>query len=268
MLPAAGIQTFNVSTTASFVVAAAGGVVAKHGNRSSSGISGSADIFEYFGYDLNAEPSVITDILENHRICFMFAQKFHPAMKNVSVARKQLGIRTAFNLLGPLSNPANVKNQLVGVFSTEFLTRLPQILKRKGVENIMAVRSNDGMDEFSTSSTNSVCILKNNVVSVNSIDPEFLGLHKSKLNDIQIETKQDAIESFVGVLNNTANQSMIETTALNAAGGLLVGNIVNTFEDGIELALNTINGGKAMNLLEKFVANTGDIEKLKEITDG
>ena len=262
------LQTFNISTTASFVVAAAGGIVAKHGNRSSSGISGSADIFEYFGYDLNAEPSVIANILEKHRICFMFAQKFHPAMKNVSSARKQLASRTAFNLLGPLSNPANVKNQLIGVFSNEFLTRLPQILKRKKVENIITVRSNDGMDEFSTSSTNSVCILKNNVVSVNSIDPEFLGLHKSSLHDIQIETKQNAIESFVGVLNNTANQSMIETTALNAAGGLLVGNIVNSFEEGIELALNTINDGKAMNLLEKFVANTGDIEKLREITDG
>ena len=260
------LQTFNISTTASFVVAAAGGIVAKHGNRSSSGISGSADIFEYFGYDLNAEPSTIANILENHNICFMFAQKFHPAMKNVSSARKQLVSRTAFNLLGPLSNPANVKNQLVGVFSNEFLTRLPQILKRKGVENIMAVRSNDGMDEFSTSSTNSVCVLKNNIISVNTIDPEFLGLHKSSLKDIQIKTKQNAIESFVGVLNNTANQSMIETTALNAAGGLLVGNIVNSFEDGVELALNTINCGKAMNLLEKFVTDTGNIEKLKEIT--
>jgi anthranilate phosphoribosyltransferase len=262
------LQTFNISTTASFVVAAAGGIVAKHGNRSSSGISGSADIFEYFGYDLNAEPSDIAKILENHGICFMFAQKFHPAMKNVSLARKQLATRTAFNLLGPLSNPANVKNQLVGVFSHEFLTRLPHILKRKGVENIMTVRSNDGMDEFSTSSTNSVCILKNNIITVNSIDPEFLGLHKSSLHDIQIKTKQNAIESFVGVLNNTANQPMIETTALNAAAGLLVGNVVNSFEDGLELALNTIIDGKAMSLLEKFVASTGKIEKLKEIIDG
>jgi anthranilate phosphoribosyltransferase len=262
------LQTFNISTTASFVVAAAGGIVAKHGNRSSSGISGSADIFEYFGYDLNAEPSDVAKILENHGICFMFAQKFHPAMKNVSLARKQLATRTAFNLLGPLSNPANVKNQLVGVFSNEFLTRLPHILKRKGVENIMTVRSNDGMDEFSTSSTNSVCILKNNVITVNSIDPEFLGLHKSSLHDIQIKTKQNAIESFVGVLNNTANQPMIETTALNAAAGLLVGNVVNSFEDGVELALNTIIDGKAMSLLEKFVSSTGKIEKLKEIIDG
>jgi anthranilate phosphoribosyltransferase len=262
------LQTFNISTTASFVVAAAGGIVAKHGNRSSSGISGSADIFEYFGYDLNAEPSDVAKILEIHGICFMFAQKFHPAMKNVSLARKQLATRTAFNLLGPLSNPANVKNQLVGVFSNEFLTRLPHILKRKGVENIMTVRSNDGMDEFSTSSTNSVCILKNNIITVNSIDPEFLGLHKSSLHDIQIKTKQNAIESFVGVLNNTANQPMIETTALNAAAGLLVGNVVNSFEEGIELALNTIIDGKAMGLLEKFVASTGNIEKLKEIIDG
>ena len=129
------LQTFNVSTTASFVVAAAGGIVAKHGNRSSSGVSGSADIFEYFGYDLNQEPTKIAETLEKHRICFMFAQKFHPAMKHVSAARKQLGTRTAFNLLGPLSNPANVKNQLVGVFSTEFLDRLPELLKKKGCSN-------------------------------------------------------------------------------------------------------------------------------------
>ena len=262
------LQTFNVSTTASFVVAAAGGIVAKHGNRSSSGVSGSADIFEYFGYDLNKEPAQIADILEEYNICFMFAQKFHPAMKYVSTARKQLGKRTAFNLLGPLSNPARVKNQLVGVFSTEYLDRLPAILKRKGAENIMTVRSDDGMDEFSTSATNRVCILRNGKVLMNVIDPEVVGLHKSKLDDIQIKTKQDAIKSFVGVLNNTANQAMIETTALNAAGGLIVANIANNFEEGVELALNTIKDGKAMSLLEKFVKDTGDISKLKEITNG
>ena len=262
------LQTFNVSTTASFVVAAAGGVVAKHGNRSSSGVSGSADIFEYFGYDLGTKPEQIAEILQKHNICFMFAQKFHPAMKYVSAARKQLKTRTAFNLLGPLSNPANVKNQLVGVFSIEYLDRLPLLLKRKGAQNVMTVRSDDGMDEFSTSSTNRVCILRNDKVLMNAIDPEVLGLHKSALSDIQISTKQDAIESFVGVLNNTANQAMIETTALNAAGGLIVGNVVDNFEQGVELALKTIKDGKAMSLLEKFIANTGDITKLKEITNG
>ena len=262
------LQTFNISTTASFVVAAAGGIVAKHGNRSSSGISGSADIFEYFGYDLNQGPSSVAEVLEKHNICFMFAQKFHPAMKHVSAARKQIAKRTAFNLLGPLSNPAGVKNQLVGVFSIEYLDRLPLIMKRKGVENIMTVRSDDGMDEFSTSSVNRVCILRNDKVLMNAIDPEVVGLHKSSLKDIQIKTKEDAIKAFVGVLNNTANQAMIETTALNAAGGLIVANIANNFEEGVELALKTIKNGNAFKLLERFVSDTGDISKLKEVVNG
>ena len=262
------LQTFNVSTTASFVVAAAGGIVAKHGNRSSSGVSGSADIFEYFGYDLNQEPSQISNILEKHNICFMFAQKFHPAMKNVSVARKQIGKRTAFNLLGPLSNPAGVRNQLVGVFSIEYLDRLPLIMKRRKVENIMTVRSDDGLDEFSTSAVNRVCILRNDKVLMNAIDPEVVGLHKSSLHDIQIKTKEDAIQSFVGVLNNTANQAMIETTALNAAGGLIVANIAKNFEEGVELALKTIKDGTAFTLFENFVKDTGDFSKLKEIVNG
>jgi anthranilate phosphoribosyltransferase len=262
------LQTFNISTAASFVVAAAGGTVAKHGNRSSTGVSGSADIFAYFGYDLNQEPSQIAGILEKHNICFMFAQKFHPAMKHVSAARKQIGKRTAFNLLGPLSNPAGVKNQLVGVFSIEYLDRLPRIMKRKGIENIMTVRSDDGMDEFSTSSVNRVCILREGKVLMNAIDPEVVGLHKSSLHDIQIKTKKDAIDSFVGVLYNTANQAMIETTALNAAGGLIVANIAKNFEQGVEIAMDTINDGKAFGLLEAFVRDTGDYSKLKEVIDG
>lgn len=259
------LQTFNISTTASFVVAAAGGKVAKHGNRSSSGVSGSADIFEYFGYDLNQEPVKIAETLEKHNICFMFAQKFHPAMKHVGPARKQLGKRTAFNLLGPLSNPANVINQLVGVFSIEYLDRLPVILKRKGAENIMTVRSDDGMDEFSTSSTNRVCILRDGKVLMNAIDPEVVGLHKSSLKDIQIKTKEDAIESFVKVLNNTANKAMIETCALNAAGGLIVANKATNFEEAVQIALNTIDSGAAFKLLENFVQDTGNISKLKEM---
>ncbi|MBI5859469.1 MAG: anthranilate phosphoribosyltransferase [Nitrosarchaeum sp.] len=259
------LQTFNISTAASFVVTAAGGIVAKHGNRSSAVVSRSADVFEYFGYDLNSEPDKIADILEKHNICFMFAQKFHPAMRHMSNARKQLGKRSAFNLLGPISNPAGVKNQMIGVFSVEYLDRLPLILKRKGAENVMTVRSDDGTDEFPTSSTHRVCVLRNDRVLMNSIDPQVVGLHKSTLKDIQIKTKEEAIKGFVGVLNNTANQAMIETTALNAAGGLIVANIVNNFEEGVELALNTIKDGKAFKLLERFVADTGDISKLKEI---
>ena len=261
------LQTFNVSTTASFVIASCGGIVAKHGNRSSSGISGSADIFEHFGYNLNMEPTKATEVLEKFNICFMFAQKFHPAMKNVAAARKTLGKRTAFNLLGPLTNPANVKNQLIGVFSNEFLDRLPLILKRKGAENIMTVRSEDGMDEFSTSAKNRICLLKDKKILTNIVDPEIVGLHKSSLKDIQINSKDDAIRSFVSVLNNTANKAMIETTALNAAAGLIVGNIVKNFDEGVDLALQTIRNEDSNKLLHKFVKEYGSIEKLKEVEE-
>ena len=261
------LQTFNISTTSAFVVAAGGGIVAKHGNRSSSGISGSADIFEYFGYDLNQDAENISRILEEFNICFMFAQKFHPAMKNVAAARKQIGKRTAFNLLGPLSNPAGVKNQLIGVFSNDFLERLPLILKRKGSENIMTVRSDDGMDEFSTGSKNKVCLLRDGKILTNIIDPEILGLKKSSLKDIQIKSKKDAIKSFVSVLDCTANQAMIETTLLNSAAGLIVANVAKDFDEGIDIAKNSLESGKTLKLLEKFVKQTGDIKKLKEVQE-
>ena len=261
------LQTFNVSTTASFVIAASGGIVAKHGNRSSSGLSGSADIFENFGYVLNMEPSKITNILKKFNICFMFAQKFHPAMKNVATARKTFGKKTAFNLLGPLTNPANVKNQLIGVFSDEFLDRLPLILKRKNAKNIMTVRSEDGMDEFSTSSKNRICFLKDGKILTNVVDAETVGLHKSSLSDIQIKSKEEAMKSFVSVLNNTANQAMIETTALNAAAGLIVGNVVKNFDDGVELALQIIKNEKSYRLLHDFVKECGNITKLQEVEE-
>ena len=258
------LQTFNISTTASFVIAAAGGIVAKHGNRSVSGVSGSADIFEYFGYDLNSSPDRVAEIIDKFGIGFMFAQKFHPSMKNVANARKMIGGRTAFNLLGPLSNPAQVKNQLIGVFSDEFLERIVLLLKKRGSENIMTVRSQDGLDELSTTSKNQVYFLKNGIITPMIIDPEKLGLTKPKIKDIQISNKDQAINAFVSVLNNTANNAMIEITALNAAGGLMVANIAKNFEEGIKIALNTIKNGDALKLLENFVRDYGDITKLKE----
>ena len=259
------LQTFNISTTASFVIAGAGGNVAKHGNRSVSGISGSADIFEYFGFDLNSEPNMVNETIEKYGIGFMFAQRFHPAMKNVAAARKVVGGRTAFNLLGPLTNPAMVKNQLIGVFSEDYQERIVKILKRKDAETIMAVRSADGMDELSTTSKNQICMLKNNVISKMTLDPQEVGLKKGNISDIQISSKEDAIESFLTVLNGSANKTKIEITALNAAGGLIVSNIADSFTDAVELALNTIHNGKAFDKLENFVKNCGDIEKLEGV---
>jgi len=259
------LKTFNISTAASFVIAGAGGNVAKHGNRSISGVSGSADIFEYFGFDLNSEPSKVNEIIEKFGIGFMFAQKFHPAMKNVANARKVVGGRTAFNLLGPLTNPAMVKNQLIGVFSDDYQERIVKILQRKNAETIMTVRSDDGMDELSTTSKNKICLLKNNIITNMVIDPEDVGLQRGSISDIQINTKEDAIKSFVDVLNDTANKTKIEITALNAAGGLIVSDIANSFDEAVELALTTIHSGKAFDKLKNFVKNCGDMEKLEEV---
>ena len=257
------LKTFNISTAASFVIAAAGGNVAKHGNRSISGVSGSADIFEYFGFDLNSEPNKVNETIEKFGIGFMFAQKFHPAMKNVANARKVVGGRTAFNLLGPLTNPAMVKNQLVGVFSEDYQERIVKILKRKNAETVMAVRSADGMDELSTTSKNQICMLKNNTITKMTLDPQEVGLQKGNITDIQISSKEDAINSFVTVLNGSANKTKIEIAALNAAGGLIVSDMADSFTDAVELALNTIHSGKAFDKLENFVKNCGDIEKLE-----
>ena len=258
------LKTFNISTTASFVVAAAGGYVAKHGNRSVSGVSGSADIFEYFGFDLGSDPRQISNMIEKIGIGFMFAPTFHPAMKNVANARKILGKRTAFNLLGPLSNPANVKHQLVGVFADDYIKRIVKIMQKNNSETILAVRSEDGMDELSVTSKNKVCMLKNDKITEFIINPEDYNIEKCNLSDIQISTKQEAIDAFLSVLNNTSNKTMKEITVLNAAGGMLVGGICDKFDEGVELARETINSGKTLEKLKQFAKINNALEKVKE----
>lgn len=259
------MQTFNISTSAAFVIAACGGFVAKHGNRSVSGVSGSADIFEFFGYDLDSPPQKIEKMIEKFRIGFLFAQKFHPAMKNVAAARKLVGARTAFNLLGPLCNPAQVKNQLIGVFSDQYLERIVLILKRRNAQNVMTVHSVDGLDELSTSSKSKICFLHDGKIEKLVIDPQKIGLHESTIKDLQISSKQEAIKAFLSVLNGTANRSMQEITALNAAGGLIVANIVQNFDEGVEMTLQAIKSGKAYSHFAEFVKECGDFSKISEV---
>ncbi|HSD04889.1 MAG TPA: anthranilate phosphoribosyltransferase [Nitrosopumilaceae archaeon] len=258
------MKTFNVSTASAFVIAGAGGSVAKHGNRAVSGICGSADIFEYFGYDLNMTPEKVTEIIEKFGIGFMFAQKFHPAMKNVSEARKLLGTRTAFNLLGPLSNPAGVKNQVVGVFSADFLERVVLILKARGAERVMSVLSLDGLDELSTTSKNQICLLKDGKISLKILNPAELGLSKASLGDIQVSSKEEAIKAFVSVLRGTANKSMLEVTALNAAAGLIISGIANDFADATPIALECMKTGKAYDVFKNLIRFCGNISKVEE----
>ena len=204
-------------------------------------------------------------MIEKFGIGFMFAQKFHPAMKNVAGARKILGMRTAFNLLGPLSSPAQVKNQMIGVFSDEFLSRIVKLLQKRKSKTIMSVRSIDGMDELSTTSNNKICLLKEGKITEFVLNPQEYNLQKGIISDIQINTKQEAIESFVNVLNNNANRTMTEITALNAAGGFVVSGIVNDFTEGLELALQTIKSGKAFDKLKEFTKYCNGMEKLEGV---
>lgn len=259
------MNTFNISTTASFVIAVSGVVVAKHGNRSVSSTSGSADIFEYFGYDLNMEPNQVQEIIEKFGIGFMFAPKFHPAMKNVAEARKRLGKRTAFNLLGPLCNPAQVKRQLVGVYSKEYLGRIISLLESRGSESIMTVISEDGLDELSTTSKNYIYHLNKGEVTSSVLDPVELGLGKAKISDLQISTKEEAINAFIGILKGTAKKPMLEITALNAAAGLIVGGFSEKFDEALEISLQSIKGGKAYDLFTSFIKYCGDMSKVEAL---
>ncbi|HEU5488577.1 MAG TPA: anthranilate phosphoribosyltransferase [Candidatus Nitrosotalea sp.] len=259
------MNTFNISTTASFVIAASGVVVAKHGNKSVSSTSGSSDIFEYFGYDLNMEPHQVQEIIEKFGIGFMFAPKFHPAMKNVAEARKRLGKRTAFNLLGPLCNPAQVKRQLVGVYSKEYLGRIISLLESRGSESIMTVISEDGLDELSTTSKNYIYHLNKGEVTSSVLDPVELGLGKAKISDLQISTKEEAINAFIGILKGTAKKPMLEITALNAAAGLIVGGFSEKFDEALEISLQSIKGGKAYDLFTSFIKYCGDMSKVEAL---
>ena len=258
------LQTFNISTAASFVIAGAGGNVAKHGNRSVSGISGSADIFEHFGFKLDSEPWVVEEMIEKIGIGFMFAPTFHPAMKNVAPARKILGKRTAFNLLGPLCNPAKVRHQMIGVFADEYIERIVKIMQKNFSETILAVRSFDGMDELSTTSKNRACLLKDNQITEFIINPDDYKMQKGELSDIQITTKEEAVNSFVSVLNNNANKTMKEITILNAAGGMLVGGMCDKFVEGVEMATQTINSGKSFEKLKQFAKENNATDKIEE----
>ena len=168
-------------------------------------------------------------------------------------------------MLGPLSNPAKVKHQLIGVFANDYINRIVKIMQKNHSEIILAVRSEDGMDELSTTSKNKICMLKNNEISEFMINPEKYNLQKGQLCDIQIKTKQEAIDSFVNVLNNSSNRTMKEITILNAAGGMVAGGMCDNFEEGVEMSLNIINSGKAFEKLKQFAKEYGTLNKLEGV---
>ena len=269
-------RTFNVSTAASFVAAAASScgssrdrfAVAKHGNRSSSGASGSADVFEALGYDNSAEPSRVRGILERCGICFVFAQRFHPAMRHVASARRALGKRTVFNVLGPLANPAGASRQIVGVSTEDLLDRIPIILAGRGAEVTMTVMSAEGMDELSTSSSNAVRVSHGAGGSGSkrfTVRPEEVGLHRSDISEIRVADASESARAVVGAIDGTAGRAVTETVIFNAAGALVVAGAADSLKDAVPVCMDVVMSGRASAELDSFVRYAGSMEMLEGI---
>lgn len=256
-----GLSTFNVSTAASFVAAAAGVPVAKHGNRSSSGGTGSADIFELLGHDIeNSDP---VPILDRHGICFMFARRYHPAARHAAGARKIVGRRTVFNMLGPLCNPAGVKRQLVGVSDPAMLRMIPRILSERGSRRVMSVMSQNGIDEISAASPSRMILYADGHTTEEIIEPASLGIRKCQDSDMRVGGATDSLGAFVGAISGNANHAIVQTAALNAAAGLVVAGMCDTIHDGYQVASHMISSGRAQRLLVEFVQDVGDIGTLE-----
>lgn len=249
-----GLQTFNISTTASFVVAGAGATIAKHGNRSASGLLGSADLLEAVGINLQAPASLVEDCINSIGIGFLFAPNHHPAMKHVKSVRKQLGFHTFFNLLGPLTNPSHAQRQLIGVFDKAWLKSMAHCLKKLGSIHSLLVHSEDGMDEISCFANSHIVELNNNTISQYQINPKHYQLDSGQLSDIIINNITDAKNLFFSVLNGEHGTAR-NIVVLNSGAALYCAGLAPDIGSGIELALASIDSGKAnqcyLNLREK-----------------
>ena len=250
-----GAHTFNISTCAMFVIAAAGGKVSKHGGRSVSSKSGSADAVEALGISLALTPAQIAECIAQTGIGFMFAPNHHPAMKNVAPVRKELGVRTLFNILGPLTNPAGAPNILLGVFHPDLVGIMVRALQRLGAEHALVVHGKDGLDEISLGAGTLVGELKDGVVSEYEIHPEDYGLQMQSLRQLRVGSAGESREVLLGVLANQPGAAR-EIVCLNAGAALYVANVADSIGDGIAKAREAIASGAARAKLDQFVQCT------------
>ncbi|WP_300708688.1 anthranilate phosphoribosyltransferase [Limnohabitans sp.] len=248
-----GAHTFNISTCAMFVAAAAGAKTAKHGGRSVSSKSGSADVVEALGANLNLTPEQITRSIEEVGIGFMFAPNHHPAMKNVAPVRKELGIRTIFNILGPLTNPAGAPNILMGVFHSDLVGIQVRALQRLGAEHALVVYGRDGMDEISLGASTLVGELKNGQITEYEIHPEDFGLPMASNRALRVETPEQSLAVLRGVLDNQPGAAR-DIVTLNAGAALYAANVAASIAEGVERARVAIESGAAKAKLAQFVA--------------
>jgi anthranilate phosphoribosyltransferase len=247
-----GMHTFNISTTAAFVIAAAGARVAKHNNRSVSSRSGSADVLDMAGVKLGLPPEQVAACINQVGVGFMFAPAHHSATKYAAGPRKELGVRTIFNLLGPLTNPAGVPNLLIGVYAKELVTPLAEVMKALGNKHVLIVHSDDGLDEISIAAPTSVAELKDGTVSNYTITPEQFGLKRGKLTDITVETIEDSYSIMRSVLDNQPGTGR-DIVVLNAGAAIYAADITATIEQGIRLAEQVLADGSAKKKLEDLI---------------
>lgn len=248
-----GAHTFNISTCAMFVAAAAGAKVSKHGGRSVSSKSGSADVMESLGVNINLKPEAIARCIEEVGVGFMFAPNHHPAMKNVAPIRKELGVKTIFNVLGPLTNPASAPNILMGVFHPDLVGIGVRALQRLGAEHAVVVYGQDGMDEVSLGAATLVGELKNGELSEYEIHPEDFGMTMVSNRALKVETPEQSRAMLLGVLDNEPGPAR-DIVALNAGVALYAANVVPTMMQGIERAYAAIESGAAKAKLEDLAA--------------
>ena len=250
-----GAHTFNISTCSMFVIAAAGAKVSKHGGRSVSSKSGSADVIEALGANLNLAPQAIAQCIAQTGIGFMFAPNHHPAMKNVAAVRKELGVRTIFNILGPLTNPADAPNILMGVFHPDLVGIQVRALQRLGAEHALVVYGKDGLDEVSLGAATMVGELKDGKISEYEIHPEDFGIQMASTRALRVETPEQSRAILQGVLAGNPGPAR-EIVLLNAAAALYAANVSSSIAQGLEAARQALDSGAAQAKLAQFIAAT------------
>lgn len=247
-----GSNSFNISTVSSLVVSAAGIPVAKHGNRAASSKCGAADVLDALGVNITVAPERSTEILKEINICFLFAQNYHISMKYVAPIRKELGIRTIFNILGPLSNPAGANMQLLGVYEEALVEPLAHVLANLGVKNAMVVFGQDGLDEISLSAPTSVCEVRDGVFKSYEITPEQFGLKRCKKEDLEGGTPQENAEISRSILKGEKGAKR-DAILLNAGAAIYVAKKAASLEEGMKKAAEILDTGKALQQLETFI---------------
>lgn len=248
-----GANSFNISTTSSLVIAAGGVPVAKHGNRAASSKSGAADVLEALGVNITIPPEKSAELLKKINICFLFAQNYHIAMKYVAPIRKELGIRTVFNILGPLSNPAGANMELMGVFDEALVEPLAQVMAKLGVVRGMVVYGQDKLDEISMSAPTSVCEIRDGWFQSYELKPEQFGYERCAKEELQGGTPEENAAITRDILQGKERGPKRQAVCLNAGASLYITGRTETIEEGVRLAEELIDSGAAMKKLEEFI---------------